>query len=85
MANHSTGNVIYVDTTDSEFTYARSIVNVKYVGAANGTAIIKDLGSGLSVWERSGTNQVLDDVCIRCPQGIEVEVTNGTAVYVYLK
>lgn len=83
MANHRDGNVIYVDTTDSEFPDVRNVKSIKYIGAASGTATIKGISSGLALWEASGDVEVHEDVCIRCDKGIEVEVTSGAVVYVY--
>lgn len=85
MANSYDGNVHRIDTTDTELPATRSVKGVKYVGAASGTATIKELGSGNTLWEHSGDVIIFDDVCIRADKGIEVEVTNGAVVYVYEK
>lgn len=84
MANHYEGNVIFVDTGAS-FSYARNIKAIKYIGNTNGTATITKVGSSNKLWEQDGANDVLDEVCIRAPQGVTVALTNGAAVYIYLK
>lgn len=85
MANYRRGNVLFVDTTDSVFTDIRNIKGVKYLGASNGTANIKCAQSGSILWQTSGTNDLFNDVCIRNPNGIEVEVTNSATILIYVK
>lgn len=85
MANYRRGNVIFVDTTDSEFRDVRNVKSVKYIGASSGTANIKCLSTGSILWQADGANDLFEEVCIRNSQGIEVEVTNSATVFVYVK
>jgi hypothetical protein len=85
MANTESGNVIRVDTT-ANFTHARNIEAIKYVGGAAGTAQIEGNGSDsdLILWSHSGNVTVQDNVCIRDSKGVRVEVSDAV-VYLYLK
>jgi len=85
MANYRRGNVVFVDTTDSNFADIRNVKAVKYIGNTNGTANIKCLSTGSVLWQADGTTDLFEDVCIRNSKGIEVEVTNGATVFVYIK
>ena len=85
MANHRQQNVIFVDTT-ADFADQQEIEAIKYVGNTSGTAIVKEQNtSGVALWQEAGTANVFNQVCIRSPKGIRVEVTNGAKVYIYLK
>lgn len=85
MANYRRGNVLFVDTTDSFFSDVRNVKAVKYIGNTNGTANIKCATTGSILWQADGTADLFEEVCIRNNVGIEVEVTNGATVFVYLK
>lgn len=86
MANHRTGNVVYVDTTNTDLPDIRNVKSVKYIGSSgSGSATIKAIGDRDPMWEHSGNVLEHDEVCLRAPQGIEVEVTNGAAVYIYVE
>lgn len=85
MANSRTGNVDRIDTTNTNIEDVRTVAGVKYVGAASGTAIIKSVDTGETMWEHSGDVIAFDEVCIRCSDGVEVEVTNNAVVYIYSK
>lgn len=85
MANYQRENVIYVDTTNATFSGNIRIKGIKYVGAASGTANIKvENNSGANLWEASGDVEVFEEACIRSMRGINVNVTNSAAVYIYL-
>lgn len=85
MANHRSGNVDYVDTTDTSLADVKDVCGIKYIGAASGTATVKSLSDGEILWQESGTANVFNEVEIRDQAGIEVEVTNSAAVFVYRK
>lgn len=85
MANTRAGTVLRVDTS-ATFAEVRDIVAVKYIGAASGTAVIKNENtSGAQVWEEAGTSNVFNEVKISCSKGVRVEVTNSAVVYLYMK
>lgn len=86
MANTRAGNVIRVDTS-AAFTDVRNVRSIKYIGASSGTASIKKTdSSGNVMWSATGTtDQVDNDLCIRCPTGIYVTVTNSAVVLLYLE
>lgn len=85
MSNTRAGNVIRVDTS-AAFTDVRRIKEIKYVGAANGTASIKKTDSGGNLmWEAAGTSNVVDEVSLRSPTGIYVTLTNSAVIYLYLE
>jgi hypothetical protein len=86
MSNTLSANVIRVDTS-ANFTNATNIVAIKYIGAANGTAVVESNGtdSDLKLWEESGTSNAFNQVYIRDNKGVRVEVTNSAVVYLYLK
>lgn len=85
MANHRQANVIYVDTT-ATFADVRRVDYVRYVGAASGTAEIREEnGSGQLLWQESGTANVpASELMLRSGKGLHVVVTNGAIVYLYL-
>jgi hypothetical protein len=85
MANTRAGNVILVDTS-ATFSDIRSVKSIKYIGNTNGTATLKKTDTnGNALWQESGTANIHDaNVCIKCPTGIRVEVTNSAKVYLYL-
>jgi hypothetical protein len=87
MANGTSANVIYVDTS-AAFTYATRIRSIKYIGASSGTATIKANAdsSGQTIWQESGTSNVYNpDVYISDNKGVYVTVANSAAVYLYLE
>lgn len=83
MANHRQANVIFCDT-DETFEGVRQVMTVRYIGAASGTAVIKDSDSSENLWEASGTEDDSDFVQISNSHDLRVEVTNGAKVYLYL-
>lgn len=86
MANSYTGNVIFVDTNDSTFSYAKNICGIKYIGNTSGTLTIKADSSGGSVlWYGDGATDFFDEVEIRSSGGIHVALTNGASAYIYLE
>lgn len=85
MANYRRGNVVFVDTTDSVLADVRNVKAVKYIGNTSGTANIKCASTGSVLWQADGANDIFEEVCIRNSSGIEVEVTNGATVFVYMK
>jgi hypothetical protein len=85
MANYRKNNVLVVDTS-AEFDGKFVIAAINYIGAASGTASIKDDVTGGSVlWEEAGTANVHNQVNIEGHNGIYVTVTNSAKVYIYLK
>ena len=83
MANATAGTVLVVDTTGYVGIGPVTISAVKYIGAAAGTASIKADGSGgVTVWEQSGTANVLDYFEARVSD-IFVSVAAGVKVYIY--
>lgn len=86
MANSFSGNVIFCDTNDSTFAYAKNIVSIRYIGNTSGTLTIKqDNSSGTTLWAGSGANDLFEEVKIRAPGGINVTLTNGASAYIYLE
>lgn len=86
MANVRARNVIIVDTS-AQFTENLTILAIKYIGAASGTASVKEeTTSGAVLWEESGTSNVHNlSVPIWAPKGIYVTVTNSAKLYIYCK
>lgn len=85
MANARALNVIIVDTS-ATFAINSQVEAIKYIGFTDGTAAIKEQNdSGTQLWEASGTTTFVDQVCIKSPKGLRVNVTNGAKVYLYLK
>lgn len=85
MANHRTGNVIFVDTTGTDLFDTRRISDIKYIGAAVGTAIVRADGvAGKDMWEASGDVEVFDQVRLRNSKGFHVILAGGASVYLYL-
>lgn len=84
MANATAGSVIVVDTTGYTGVGSANIEAIKYIGAASGTATIKDGGSGgVTVWEQGGTANVTDTVEMRISD-LYVTLTNSAKIYIYL-
>jgi len=84
MANTRAANVLRVDTT-ADFADLKNICGIKYIGAASGTAVIKDKDtSGNTLWQESGTSNVFNEVKINAAEGMRVEVTNSAVVLIYL-
>ena len=85
MANTRAGNVVKVDTSGL-LSDVRSIEAIKYIGNTSVTALSqKGSSSGANLLEESGTGNVFNEVCIECPNGVYVTVTNSAVVYLYLK
>lgn len=85
MSNVRSANVDFIDTTDTALADVKSVCGIKYVGAASGTAVVKSLADGATLWEHSGNVLVFEEVEIFDQAGIEVEVTNSAKVYIYKK
>lgn len=88
MANTRNGNVLYIDTTGYTLSGPVSIKSIKYAGNTSGTAVLtaNTSGSGNRLWEEAGANnQAVDELCIKCADGIHVAITNGARVYIYLE
>ncbi len=87
MSNTRYGNVIIVDT-DATFAEHLIIKCIKFFpGTGSPTAVIKAIsGSGVTVWETASASELYEEVLIRCPRGINVNVEGtGTKVYLYLE
>lgn len=87
MANARTGNVIFVDTTGYTLDQTVIISNVKYIGAATGTATITagTSGSGQVIWKEAGTaNLSAEEICAKV-DGFHVAVANSAQVIIYLE
>lgn len=87
LANSRANNVIFVDTDNSTFAGPLAIKSIKYIGAASGTANIKETDdSGDILWVESGASNVYNpDLCIRVgAEGIYVNLTNSASLYLYL-
>lgn len=84
MANHTQGNVQFVDTT-ATFADIRRISAIKYIGAAASSVVIKADGSGGDdLWEANTALEEFDHAEIRNSKGIHVIVTGTAKVYLYL-
>jgi hypothetical protein len=79
MANVTQGSVIVVDTTGYTGVGTCTIVAVKYIGAASGTATISS--GGTVIWEQAGTANVLDYFDARVS---DIVVTLGSTAKVYI-
>jgi len=87
MANTNAAGVYRIDTT-GDFPHIKSICGIKYIGAASGTAIIKDKDtSGSTVWNDDGdaTVRKFEEVEMTSSNGFRVEVTNSAIVYLYTR
>ena len=86
MANYSSANVIFVDTT--AFTYAGSvrICGIKYVGASTSSLTIRGNASstGPILWTDPGTTTKFEQIEIVDNKGIYVELTGTASVFIYL-
>lgn len=85
MSNTTTGNVYRIDTTNTVLSGLRRICAIKYVGAASGTATIKNAAGDQTIWEHAGNVIAFEEVKLRLVEGIEVEVTNSAVVYLYVE
>jgi hypothetical protein len=86
MSNTRAGNVIRVDTS-AALTDVRNVRTVKYLGASSGTASIKKTDTnGAILWSASGSSDQVDqDLYIRCNTGIYVTVASSAVVLLYLE
>ena len=88
MANAKQYNVLFCDTDGTTYTGPLRIETIKYIGNASGTVVIKSgttAASGDVLWQESGTNNLPADSCeIFAKDGINVTITNGAKVYIYL-
>ena len=87
MANAAAGNVLFVDTTATTDSRTLKIRAVKYIGNASGTVVITagTAGTGATIWQESGTNNLsVDEICARV-DGFHVAITNGAKVIIYLE
>lgn len=85
MANATSGNVIYVDTT-AAFTQVGIICAVKYIGASSGTAAITSTTGAVVLWQDGGTNNLpAETVEIKVDSGFTVTVTNSAKLIIYLE
>jgi hypothetical protein len=87
MANASAGNVRYVDTDGTTFSGPMRICGIKYIGNTSGTAIIRTgltAGAGARMWEGEGATDFFEDAEIVANDGINIALTNGAVLYIYL-
>jgi hypothetical protein len=86
MANTRDCNVIRVDT-DATFAESLIICGIRYIAGTSGSVVIKaESASGVTLYENDNSADEFNEVFIRAPKGVNVNVEGtGTVVYLYCK